>query len=343
MSTMQAWVVDEPGPLRRHPLARAELPIPQPGPGEVLVRVRACGVCRTDLHVVDGRPAARTGTAVVPGHEVVGRGRAPRRGGPAFRAGRPGRRRLAAGHVRLCRWCRAGRENLCAASRYTGWDADGGYAEYAVAPRRTPTGSRRLRSRTSRRRRCCAPASSATGRCDAPSCRPVAGSASTASARSAHLTAQVAVAQGAEVHVLTRGAEAARAWRWSWERRSVGGAARRAARCRSTPPSSSRRSASWSRSRCAALDRGGTLAVAGIHLSDVPALDYQRHLFRERTLRSVTANTRQDGEEFLLLAERLGLRVATTAVPMSEADRALVDLEAGRVRGAAVLVPASGG
>jgi propanol-preferring alcohol dehydrogenase len=88
-----------------------------------------------------------------------------------------------------------------------------------------------------------------------------------------------------------------------------------------------------------ALAPGGTLALAGIHLSDVPVLDYQRHLFREKTLRSVTSNTRQDGEEFLLLAERLGLRVATTPVPMAEADRALEDLEAGRVHGAAVLVP----
>ena len=339
MSTMQAWVVDEPGPLRRHPLARAELPIPQPGPGEVLVHVRACGVCRTDLHVVTG-DLPRHRHHLVPGHEVVGEvallGEGAHRFVPGDRVGVAWLRATCGS----CRWCRSGRENLCAASRYTGWDADGGYAEYAVAPEayayRVPASFEDVEA--------------------APLlCAGIIGYRSLRRAElppggrlgiygfgaSAHLTAQVAVAQGAEVHVLTRGAEA-RALAAELGAASVGGP-------HDAPPVPLDAAILFAPVgelvpvALEALGPGGTLAVAGIHLSDVPVLDYQRHLFRERSLRSVTSNTRHDGEEFLLLAERLGLRVATTAVPMDEADRALVDLEAGRVRGAAVLVPAPGG
>ncbi len=339
MSTMQAWVVDEPGPLRRHPLARAELPIPQPGPGEVLVHVRACGVCRTDLHVVTG-DLPRHRHHLVPGHEVVGEvallGEGAHRFVPGDRVGVAWLRATCGS----CRWCRSGRENLCAASRYTGWDADGGYAEYAVAPEAY---AYRV------------PASFADVEAAPLLCAGIIGYRSLRRAElppggrlgiygfgaSAHLTAQVAVAQGAEVHVLTRGAEA-RALAAELGAASVGGP-------HDAPPVPLDAAILFAPVgelvpvALEALAPGGTLAVAGIHLSDVPVLDYQRHLFRERSLRSVTSNTRHDGEEFLLLAERLGLRVATTAVPMGEADRALVDLEAGRVRGAAVLVPASGG
>jgi len=339
MSTMQAWVVDEPGPLRRHPLVRTELPIPQPGPGEVLLHVRACGVCRTDLHVVTG-DLARHRHHLVPGHEVVGEvallGEGAHRFVPGDRVGVAWLRATCGS----CRWCRSGCENLCAASRYTGWDADGGYAEYAVAPE----------AYTYR-----VPASFADVEAAPLLCAGIIGYRSLRRAElppggrlgiygfgaSAHLTAQVAVAQGAEVHVLTRGAEA-RALAVELGAASVGGPS-------DAPPVPLDAAILFAPVgelvpvALEALAPGGTLAVAGIHLSDVPVLDYQRHLFRERSLRSVTSNTRHDGEEFLLLAERLGLRVATTAVPMGEADRALVDLEAGRVRGAAVLVPASGG
>ena len=339
MGTMQAWVVDEPGPLRWHPVARAELPIPQPGPGEVLVHVRACGVCRTDLHVVTG-DLPRHRHHLVPGHEVVGEvallGEGAHRFVPGDRVGLAWLRATCGS----CRWCRSGRENLCAVSRYTGWDADGGYAEYAVAPEAY---AYRV------------PASFADVEAAPLLCAGIIGYRSLRRAElppggrlgiygfgaSAHLTAQVAVAQGAEVHVLTRGAEA-RALAAELGAASVGGP-------HDAPPVRLDAAILFAPVgelvpvALAALAPGGTLAVAGIHLSDVPVLDYQRHLFRERSLRSVTSNTRHDGEEFLLLAERLGLRVATTAVPMGEADRALVDLEAGRIRGAAVLVPASGG
>ena len=335
MGTMQAWVVDEPGPLRRHPLVRAELPLPQPGPGEVLVRVRACGVCRTDLHVVSG-DLPRHRHRVVPGHEVVGDvallGDGAHRFAPGDRIGVAWLRSTCG----ACRWCRAGRENLCAASRYTGWDADGGYAEWTVVPEafayRVPAsfsdvdgapllcagiiGYRALR------------------RAELP---PGGRLGIYGFGASAHLTAQVAVAQGAEVHVLTRGA-GARSLATELGAASVGGPY-------DAPPVPLDAAILFAPVgelvpvALEALAPGGTLALAGIHLSDIPVLDYQRHLFRERSVRSVTSNTRQDGEEFLLLAERLRLRVATTPVPLGEADRALDDLEAGRVHGAAVLVP----
>ena len=176
---MRAWRVERPGPIGTKPLRAATLPIPEPAPGEVLVRVLACGVCRTDLHVAEGDlPVHRPG--VVPGHEVVGevvaRRRSPVRGrdrvGIAWLRGTDG----------TCRYCLRGNENLCPASAYTGWDADGGYAEYAVVPAdlRAPAAGRLLRGGSWRR--CCAPGSSATARCDGPTCRRAAGWGSTASA-----------------------------------------------------------------------------------------------------------------------------------------------------------------
>jgi propanol-preferring alcohol dehydrogenase len=325
-------VLDEP----RRPLRAADLPDPEPGPGQVLVEVSACGVCRTDLHVVDGELSDPKLPLVV-GHQVVGRAvLGGERFVPGDRIGIP----WLGWTDDECRYCLSGRENLCDRARFTGYDLDGGYAQLAVADERY-----------------CVPVPE--GYADEQAapllCAGIIGYRSLRRAElppggrlgiygfgaSAHLTAQVAVAQGAEVHVLTRGAEA-RALAAELGAASVGGP-------HDAPPVPLDAAILFAPVgelvpvALEALGPGGTLAVAGIHLSDVPVLDYQRHHFRERSVRSVTSNTRHDGEEFLLLAERLGLRVATTAVPMDEADRALVDLEAGRVRGAAVLVPAPGG
>jgi propanol-preferring alcohol dehydrogenase len=335
MGSMRAWVVDEPGPLRGHPLVHVEIDVPEPGPGEVLVRVSACGVCRTDLHVVTG-DLPRHRHRVVPGHEVVGEvallGEGAHRFAPGDRVGVAWLRSTCGS----CRWCRAGRENLCATSRYTGWDANGGYAPWTVAPEafayRLPTSFSDVEAAPL----LCAGIIGyrALRRAELP---PGGRLGIYGFGASAHLTAQLAVAQGAEVHVLTRGG-GARELAAELGATSVGGA-------HDAPPVPLDAAILFAPAgelvplALEALGPGGTLSVAGIHLSDVPVLDYERHLFRERSLRSVTSNTRQDGEEFLLLAERLGLRVTTTPVPMAEADRALADLEAGRVRGAAVLVP----
>jgi propanol-preferring alcohol dehydrogenase len=330
---MRAWVVCEPGPISQSPLALVERPVPIPARGEVLVRVRACGVCRTDLHLAEGElPPRRSG--VVPGHEVVGDVVQLGEGASRFQTGD----RVGIAWLRhtcgACRWCQAGRENLCPESRYTGWDADGGYAEFTVVPEafayRIPT-------------------TFADEQAAPLLCAGIIGYRSLLRAQlppggrlgifgfgaSAHLTAQVAIAQGAEVHVLTRSQEA-RELALQLGAASVGGPFDPAP----VPLDAAIIFAPAGELVPVALESlgpDGTLALAGIHMSNIPALDYRRHLFGERTVRSVTSNTRRDGEEFLVLAQRLGVQVTTTPVRFEHADLALRDLAAGHVRGAAVL------
>ncbi|MEV4252610.1 zinc-binding alcohol dehydrogenase family protein [Spirillospora sp. NPDC049652] len=326
---MRAWTVPEPGTLRR-----TERDAPEPGPGELLVRVLACGVCRTDLHVLDGDlPVHRPG--VVPGHEIVGEVVAAGPGclrGPGDRVGIAWLR----GTCGACRFCRRGAENLCPRSVYTGWDADGGYAEFAIGVDAfaypLPEGLDIVATAPL----LCAGIIGyrALRRADVP---PGGRLGIWGFGGSAHLTAQIALAEGAEVHVYTRGEQARElalelGATWAGDSFDEGPSPLDAAIC--FAPAGELVPAALER-----LDRGGTLAIAGIHLSDVPPLDYERHLCQERQVRSVTANTRADGEEFLTLAARLGLQVTTHAYPMDEADRALDDLRADRFAGAAVLVP----
>ncbi|WP_442811266.1 zinc-dependent alcohol dehydrogenase family protein [Streptosporangium sp. NBC_01756] len=333
---MDAWVVARPGPITSHPLERVRIPVPEPGPGEVLVKVEACAVCRTDLHLTEGDlPPRRPRT--VPGHEVVGRVVAP---GPDTPRLAPGARvgvawlRSTCGR---CRYCRRGAENLCPASTYTGWDADGGYAGYLTVPEDyiypLPEGvpAEKLAPLL------CAGIIGyrALLRCDLP---PGGRLGIYGFGASAHLTAQIAIAQGAVVHVLTRSA-AARELARTLGAASAGGAAE-------APPEPLDAAILFAPvgelvpTALAALDRGGTLAVAGIHLSDIPSLCYQRHLFQERTLRSVTANTRADGRAYLELATAHPPKVTTVPYSLDAADQALCDLAADRIEGAAVLHPA---
>ena len=310
---MKAWVVDRPGPVNGGPLVQVDKAIPEPGPGQVRLRVRVCGVCRTDLHLAEGDLAPRH-QRVTPGHEVVGVVDRIGSGSTRWKEGdRIGVPWLAhtCGH---CRFCLSGRENLCVDPRFTGWDLDGGYAEYAVVDEgyaySLPEGF------------------------GDQEVAPLLCAGSFGG--SAHITAQVALAHGARVHVMTRSTEA-QALALELGAASAGDA--------DAQPPEPLDSAilfapvgSLVLPALAALDRGGTLAIAGIHLSDVPALNYQEHLFEERTLQSVTANTRNDGEAFLAEAARNGVRVSATPYPMDRADAALRDLAADRVNGAAVLV-----
>ncbi|WP_043639195.1 zinc-binding alcohol dehydrogenase family protein [Nonomuraea candida] len=326
---MRAWVVDRPGPVPAAPGARGSGPLalvrreaPEPGPGEVLVRVEACGVCRTDLHLAEGDlPPRRPRTA--PGHQVVGRVE-----GTGERVGVAWLRSTCG----TCRHCRGGMENLCPSSAYTGWDADGGFAEYVAAPADYvyPLPGD-LPARWLAPLLCAGIIGyRALARCDLP---PGGRLGIYGFGASAHLAAQAAIARGAVVHVVTRSA-AARELALELGAASAG----------DRPPEPLDSAVLFAPAgelvpaALEALDRGGTLAVAGIHLSDVPALNYQRHLFQERTLRSVTANTRADGRAYLELALAHPPRVTTTPYPFEEADRALADLAAGRVGGAAVLV-----
>ncbi|MFJ1606352.1 zinc-binding alcohol dehydrogenase family protein [Streptomyces sp. NPDC088253] len=331
---MHAWEVARPGPIEGEPLRFVERPIPVPGADELLVHVRACGVCRTDLHVSEGDLPVRR-PHVTPGHEVVGvvaaTGEDVLDHAVGDRVGVAWLRRTDG----TCRYCARGAENLCPASRYTGWDADGGYAEYTTVP--------------------AAFAYRLPGEVDdvalAPLlCAGIIGYRALLRAAlpdagrlglygfggSAHLCAQLALAQGATVHVLTRDPAARRL------ALELGAASARGAY--DEPPEPLDGAILFAPVgdlvpvALRALDRGGILSVAGIHLSDTPPLRYESDLFYEKELRSVTSNTRRDGRDFLALAARHGVRATTHAYPLSEAQRALRDLKAGRFDGAAVLV-----
>ncbi|MFW6033887.1 MAG: zinc-binding alcohol dehydrogenase family protein [bacterium] len=329
---MWCWRVERPGPLATGPLRWIRADVPSPGDAELLVRVLACGVCRTDLHVAEGDlPVHRPG--VVPGHEVVGEVVDP---AGAFRDGD----RVGIAWLRYtcgeCRYCRRGDENLCPWSRYTGWDEDGGYAEYATCPAdyayRLPDGY----SDAELAPLLCAGIIGyrALKLAEVP---PEGRLGIYGFGASAHIAAQVAIAQGVAVHVVTRSA-AAQALALELGARSAGTVSERlpepldsailfAPAGDLVPPA------------LEALDRGGTLSIAGIYLTDVPPLDYERHLFYERRLRSVTANTRTDGRELMEFAGRHRLNVTTTPYPLDAGSQALADLAEGRVTGAAVLTP----
>ena len=332
--TMQAWEVTQPGPIETSPLRYVEKPVPAPAPGELLVQVLACGVCRTDLHVSEGDlPVHRE--HVTPGHMVVGLVTALGEGVADYAVGD----RAGIAWLRhtdgTCAYCRRGNENLCPHSLYTGWDVDGGYAEYATVPAayayRLPAGVPDVEL--------------------APLlCAGIIGYRALLRASlpehgrlglygfgdSAHLVAQVALAQGATVHALTRG-EASQRLALELGAASAGGAY-------DSPPEPLDSAILFAPVgdlvpvAMRALDRGGVLAVAGIHLSDTPPLNYEHELFYEKEIRSVTSNTRHDGREFLEVAVRDHVRATTHVYPMSQAQQALQDLKAGRFDGAAVLV-----
>jgi alcohol dehydrogenase, propanol-preferring len=330
---MRAWEVDEPGPIDGRPLRLSERFVPHPGPGEVLVSVSTCGVCRTDLHVAEGDLEVHR-PHVVPGHEVVGTVAALGEGATRFVLGdRVGVAWLASTCGR-CRFCRRGDENLCPRARFTGWDRDGGYADATVVDERF---AYRL------------PDSLSDDQAAPLLCAGIIGYRALKLAAlppggrlglygfggSAHVTAQIAIAQGAEVYVATRAPDARRLAAqlgavWVGE-------------VEEAPPVLLDSAILFAPvgdlvlPALAALDRGGTLAVAGIHLTDVPPLNYAAHLFQERQLRSVTANTRRDGEELLQLAPRLGVHATTQAYPLDRADEALADLAHDRITGAGVL------
>jgi alcohol dehydrogenase, propanol-preferring len=326
-------VVYEPGPAAGRPLRLIDRPVPEPGPGELLVRVACCGVCRTDLHLAEGDlpPRAR---GITPGHEVVGEVAATGPGATRFQPGDRVGAAWLAGTDGTCGYCRAGKENLCPGSVYTGWDIHGGYAEHLTVAdayaHPLPEGF----SDAELAPLLCAGIIGyrALRRAEVP---PGGSLGIWGFGGSAHLAAQIAMAQGAVVHVFTR-AESARELA-----RSLGVASAQDSFDPSPEPLDSAivfaPAGEVVPAALTALDRGGTCAIAGIYLTDIPPLDYERHLFQERTLRSVTSNTRGDAAEFLTLAQRLQIKVTTTPYPFDAADRALADLAGDRVNGAAVL------
>jgi propanol-preferring alcohol dehydrogenase len=315
------------------PLELTERPVPEPGPGQLLVKVIVCGVCRTDLHLAEGDLPPHH-PRMTPGHEVVGQVVATGSGVTRFREGDRVGAAWLAGTDGACRFCRRGQENLCPASIYTGWDIHGGYAEYLTVAdgfaHALPDGF----SDEELAPLLCAGIIGyrALRRAEVP---PGGTLGIWGFGGSAHLAAQIALAEGAEIHVFTR-SEADRELA-----RSLGAASVQDSFDPTPVPLDSAilfaPVGTIVPAALAALDRGGTLAVAGIYLTDVPSLNYEQHLFQERNLRSVTSNTRGDAQEFLTLAQRLRIKVTTTPYRFDQADQALADLEADRFNGAAVL------
>jgi propanol-preferring alcohol dehydrogenase len=315
-------VLEAPG----RPLVERELPEPKAGPGQVLLRVRACGVCRTDLHVVDGElPDPKL--PVVPGHQVVGVTREGRRLGVPWLGWACGE----------CRYCTSGRENLCDLARFTGYTLDGGYAEWVVADLRFCLAIPRAYDDVRAAPLLCA------GLIGYRALR-LAGDGERIGlygfGSSAHIVAQVARWQGRRVFAFTRpGDEGAQAFARQMGAVWAGGSDER-------PPEELDAAILFAPAgelvpaALRFLAKGGTVVAAGIHMSDIPGFPYEL-LWGERSVRSVANLTRVDGREFLELAPRVPVRADVETLPLSEANDALERLRSGRVRGSLVLVPGS--
>ena len=323
-------VLHRPG----EPLAAAEIPAPEPGPGQVLLRVLACGVCRTDLHVVDGE-LPHPKLPLIPGHQIVGEVLGAGEGAERFAAGARVGVPWLGWTDGTCRYCASGRENLCDEARFTGYDLDGGYAELAVADERfcfpIPAGYPDAQA---------APLLCA-GLIGYRALRLV-GAAERIGfygfGASAHILCQVAVAEGRRVFAFTRpGDEAGQAFARGLGAEWAGSSAE-------APPEQLDGAivfAAVGALMTAALRasaKGARVISAGIHMSDIPSFPYEI-LWEERTLGSVANLTRRDGEELLELAPRVGVRTEVTTYPLERANEALEDLRAGRFHGAAVLLP----
>lgn len=329
---MRAWVVGRLGPVEDRPLVEQRLPLPVPGPGEVRLRVLACGVCHTDLHLAEGDLPPRR-AEVVPGHQIVGRVEALGEGIVEPREGAIVGVTWLAGACGACPYCRSGRENLCGAATFTGWDRHGGYAEHVTA-----------------RADYTVPLPGGLSATEAAPllCAGVIGYRSlrlsgvrrgerlglVGFGASAHLVLQVARHLGCEVFVFTRGEHhrrQARAMGAAW----VGG-------LEEETPADCDGMILFAPSgalvpRCLHhVRRGGTLAINAVHLSDIPPLRYDL-LFGERAVRSVSHVTRQDAREFVALAAEAPVRAEVTLYPFERANEALRDVKEARLEGQAVL------
>ena len=318
----------------RRPLVAAELPAPRPGPRQVLIAVRACAVCRTDLHVVDGE-LADPKLPLVLGHEIIGtvvdKGDAAERFAVGDRVGVP----WLGWTCGVCDYCRRGQENLCDRARFTGYRIDGGYAELTVADERYCFAIDRRYGDVEAAPLMCA------GLIGYRTLR-MAGDARRLGiygfGAAAHIVAQVARHQGRRLFAFTRPGDAA-AQDFA---RSLG--AEWAGDSTAPPPEPLDAALIFAPvgplvpAALAATRKGGTVVCGGIHMSDIPAFPY-RILWEERVLRSVANLTRRDAEEFLALAPEAGVRTETVIYPLDRANKALADLRSGALQGAAVLVP----
>jgi len=332
---MKAMLLRQIAPIDSAPLELVDLPSPEPGPGEVRIRVRCCAICRTDLHVIEG-DLPRLKLPIIPGHQIVG---AVDKIGEAEKTELRLGQRVGVAWLRhtcgRCGHCAAGQENLCESARFTGYHADGGYAEYAVAPADfvyqlpEPFGDVEAAPLL------CAGIIGyrALRRCNL---RPNSKLALYGFGSSAHVVIQIALHRGCEVYVVTRGQkhrELARRMGAAWVGEKaeelpvkVDSAIMFAPAGELVPPALKR------------LHKGGTLSLAGIYMTPIPPMDYERCLFYERDLHSVTCNTRDDGRALLAEAAAIPIRPHTTVYPLADANRALQDMKHDRINGTGVLV-----
>ena len=330
---MKAMVLQEIAPIQSSPLKLMDMPDPAPGPGQVRLAVRCCAICRTDLHVIEGE-LPRQELPIIPGHQIVG---VVDRLGEGCRRLKQGRRVGVAWlrqACRTCRFCKTGRENLCESQRFTGYHADGGYAEYAVvdedfayeipeqfgdveaAPLLCAgiVGYRALK-------RSSLPDGGRLG---------IYGFGS-----SAHVIAQIALHRGCELYVVTRGPghrELARQMGAKWVGEKADDMPVKVDSAIIFAPAGELVLQALEH-----LDKGGTLSLAGIYMTPIPQMDYERHVFYERNIHSVTANTRQDGEDLLAEAAKIPIRPRTVSYPLADANRALQDLKDDKLNGTGVL------
>ena len=320
-------------PIEENPLVWSEVPDPVPGPGEVRVAIRCCAICRTDLHVIEGdiHPPA---LPIIPGHQAVGIVDALGVGCKRLRLGT----RVGIAWLRYadgtCPFCIRGAENLCDFSRFTGFDANGGYAEYAVVPEDFAYELPESYDDISVAPLLCAGIIGyrALRRCNL---RPGGTLGIFGFGSSAHIIMQIAIRRGHAVYVITRGGghqALARQMGATW----CGGDATKV-------PVKLDGAIVFAPAgpvvieALGALSKGGTVALAGIHMTPIPPLDYDKYLFGERDIHPVTANTRIDGRELLAEAAAAGVRAHTTVYPLKEANQALRDMKSGNLNGTGVL------
>lgn len=340
---MKAMLLRQIAPIDSSPLELTDLPTPEPGPGEVRIRVLCCAVCRTDLHVIEG-DLPQQKMPIIPGHQIVG---IIDKLGPPLAASQPESGDL---HLQLgqrvgvawlrhtcgdCGFCANGQENLCESARFTGYHADGGYAEYAVAPAEfiypLPDAFSDLQA---------APllcsgiiGYRALRRCNL---RPGGKLALYGFGSSAHVVMQIARHRGCQVYVVTRGEnhrELARQMGAVWVGEDANQMPVKADSAIMFAPAGE-----LVLPALESLEKGGTLSLAGIYMTPIPQMDYMRYVFYERDIHSVTCNTREDGRELLAEAAAIPIRPHTTVYPLADANRALQDLKNDRISGTGVLV-----
>ncbi|MFZ1937306.1 MAG: zinc-dependent alcohol dehydrogenase family protein [Thermoguttaceae bacterium] len=341
---MKAMLLRRIAPIGSRPLELVDLPTPEPGPGEVRIRVRCCAVCRTDLHVIEG-DLPQEKMPIIPGHQIIG---TVEKLGPPLAASQTDTplqlgQRVGVAWLRhtcgRCGFCTAGKENLCDSARFTGYHADGGYAEYTVAPAafcyRLPEefgdieASPLLCSGIIGYR--------AMRRCNLPFGGRLAlyGFGS-----SAHVVIQIALHRGCEVYVATRGEnhrELARRMGAVWVGEDAAAMPVKVDSAIMFAPAGE-----LVLPALESLKRGGTLSLAGIYMTPIPQMDYERYVFYERDIHSVTCNTRQDGRELLAEAAAIPIHPHTALYPLADANRALQELKSDRSSGTGVLAIGEG-